>query len=67
MQIYDDKNSNIKKVKLVWYKERNFTCIINIKKEKRNRGYYIIDERKKKKKKEIINIKIRDINNKMND
>ena len=49
MQIYDDKNSNIKKEKLGWYKERIFTCIINIKKEKRDRGYYIIDERKLKK------------------
>jgi hypothetical protein len=66
MQIYDDINNNIKKGKLGSYKERSFTCIIYIKKEKRNRGYYIIDERKLKKK-EIINIKIRDINNKMND
>jgi hypothetical protein len=50
MQIYDDKNSNIKKRKLEWYKERIFTYIIYIKKEKRNRGYYIINERKLKKK-----------------
>jgi hypothetical protein len=54
MQIYDDKNSNIKKVKLVWYKKRNFTYIINIKKEKRNRGYYIIDEKKIKKRRLLI-------------
>ena len=49
MQIYDDKNSNIKEIKLGWYKERIFRYIIYIKKEKRNRGYYIIDERKLKK------------------
>ena len=66
MQRYDDKNSNNKKVKLGWYRERIFRYIIYIKKEKRNRGYYIINERKLKKK-EIIDIKIRDINNKIND
>jgi hypothetical protein len=54
MQIYDDKNSNIKKGKLGWYKKRIFTCIIYIKKEKRNRGYYIIDERKLKKRRLLI-------------
>ena len=49
MQIYDDKNSNIKKVKLIQYKKRIFRYIIYIKKEKRNSGYYIINERKLKK------------------
>lgn len=48
MQVYDNKNRNIKNIKLIWYKERIFKYIINIKKEKRNRGYYIIDERKLK-------------------
>jgi hypothetical protein len=40
---------------LAWYKARILTCIIYIKKGKRNSGYYIIDKRKEKKK-EIINI-----------
>jgi hypothetical protein len=48
MWIYDDKNRNIKNIKLIWYKERIFIYIINIKKEKRNRGYYIINEIKLK-------------------
>ena len=48
MQIYDNKNRNIKKIKLIWYKERIFTYIIYIKTEKRNRGYYIINEIKLK-------------------
>ena len=38
MQIYDNKNRNIKKIKLIWDKGQIFIYIIKIKKEKEIAG-----------------------------